>query len=100
MLLSIFGEHGEAGNAPNMHIRLVSTDKSLFKLCRETLAGFRGNDWTLNLGATPAGGGSPDLVIWDCDSDVPLPRELDFDQERTFTLLSSKQSMAEPATAF
>ena len=75
-----------------MHIRLVSTDKSLYKLCRETLAGFRGNDWTLNLGATPAGG-SPDLVIWDCDSDVPLPRELDFEQERKNLFLVSRKKM-------
>ena len=93
MLLSIFGEHGLVGNTPNMHIRLVSTDKSLYKLCRETLTGFRGNDWILNLGATPAGGASPDLVIWDCDSDVPLPKELDFDQERKNLFLVSRKKM-------
>ena len=37
-----------------MNIQLVSTDKPLYKLCRETLAGFRGNEWTLNVGAIPA----------------------------------------------
>jgi len=76
-----------------MHIRLVSTDKSLYKLCRETLAGFRGNDWTLNLGGEPDGSSSPDLVIWDCDSDVPLPRELDFEQERKNLFLVSRKKM-------
>ncbi len=76
-----------------MHIQLVSTDKSLYKLCRETLAGFRGNDWILNLGVAPEGA-SPDLVIWDCDSDVPLPRELDFEQERKNLFLASRKKMA------
>src|SRR5260370_9302989 len=78
-----------------MHIQLVSTDKSFYKLCRETLAGFGGNDWTLDKGAAvPAGDSSPDLFIWDCDSDVPLPRELDFDQERKNIFLVSRKKMA------
>ncbi len=77
-----------------MHIKLVSTDKLLYKLCRETLAGFRGNEWTLNLGGAPDGETAPDLVIWDCDSDVPLPRELDFEQERKNLFLVSRKKMA------
>jgi signal transduction histidine kinase len=76
-----------------MHIQLVSTDKSLYSLCRETLGGFRGNGWTLNVGAAPDGG-APDLVIWDCDSDVPLPRQLDFEQERNNLFLVSRKKMA------
>src|SRR5579872_495042 len=76
-----------------MHIQLVSTDKSLYKLCRETLAGFRGNNWTLNQGEAPESS-APDLVIWDCDSDVPLPKELDFDQERKNLFLVSRKKMA------
>src|SRR5579872_5113958 len=76
-----------------MHIQLVSTDKSLYKLCRETLAGFRGNNWTLNQGEAPESS-APDLVIWDCDSDVPLPKELDFDQERKNIFLVSRKKMA------
>jgi signal transduction histidine kinase len=77
-----------------MHIQLVSTDKSLYTLCRETLTGFRGNDWTLNVGAAPDGESAPDLVIWDCDSDVPLPRQLDFEQERNNLFLVSRKKMA------
>jgi hypothetical protein len=77
-----------------MHIQVVSTDKSLYKLCRETLAGFRGNEWTLDKGAVPTGDSSPDLFIWDCDSDVPLPRELDFEQERKNIFLVSRKKMA------
>ena len=47
-----------------MHIQLVSTDKPLFKLCRETLASFRGNEWTLNMDAAPVEGESaPDLFL-------------------------------------
>ena len=76
-----------------MHIQLVSTDKSLYKLCRETLAGFRGNNWTLNQGEAPESS-APDLVIWDCDSDVPLPSELDFEQERKNLFLVSRKKMA------
>src|SRR5689334_1168133 len=76
-----------------MHIQLVSTDKQLYKLCRDTLAGFRGNEWTLNVGAVPNGEGAPDLVIWDCDSEVPLPRELDFEQERRNIFLVSRKKM-------
>jgi len=77
-----------------MHIKLLSTDKLLYKLCRETLSGFRGNDWTLNLGESPDGASLPDLVIWDCDSDVPLPRELDLEQERKNLFLVSRKKMA------
>jgi len=76
-----------------MHIRLVSTDKALYKLCRETLAGFRGNDWTLDFGGAPNRGSLPDLVIWDCDSDVALPRELDFEQEHKNLFLVSRKKM-------
>jgi signal transduction histidine kinase len=76
-----------------MYIQLVSTDKQLYELCRETFAGFRGNEWTLNAGAA-AGGPLPDLVIWDCDSDVPLPSELDFEQERRNIFLVSRKKMA------
>jgi signal transduction histidine kinase len=77
-----------------MHIQLVSTDNTLYRLCRETLAGYRGNDWTLNMGAVPNGDASPDLFIWDCDSDVPLPRELDFEQERKNIFLVSRKKTA------
>jgi signal transduction histidine kinase len=77
-----------------MHIQLVSTDKPLYTLCRETLTGFRGNDWTLNVGAAPGGESAPDLVIWDCDSDVPLPRQLDFEQEHNNLFLVSRKKMA------
>src|SRR5882762_689981 len=77
-----------------MHIQLVSTDKQLYKLCRETLAGFRGNEWSLNTGPTPDGDSSPDLFIWDGDSDVPLPLELDLEQERKNIFLVSRKKMA------
>jgi hypothetical protein len=78
-----------------MHIQLVSTDKTLYRLCRETLAGYRRNEWTLNMGAAPNGDASPDLFIWDCDSDVPLPRELDLEQEsKNIFLVSRKKSAA------
>jgi signal transduction histidine kinase len=77
-----------------MHIQLVSTDKPLYKLCRETLAGFRGNEWTLNVGAAPNGEGRPDLFIWDCDSDVDLPSQLDFEQEHQNLFLVSRKKMA------
>jgi signal transduction histidine kinase len=76
-----------------MNIQLISTDKQLYKLCRDTLAGFRGNEWTLNVVAIPGGEGTPDLVIWDCDSEVPLPRELDFEQERRNIFLVSRKKM-------
>jgi len=77
-----------------MHIQLVSTDKQLYKLCRETLSGFRGEEWTLNLGAAGGPGeATPDLFLWDCDSDVELPRELDFDQERKNIFLVSRKKM-------
>src|SRR5579859_598592 len=76
-----------------MNIQLISTDKQLYKLCRDTLAGFRGNEWMLNVGAIPGGEETPDLVIWDCDSEVPLPRELDFEQERRNIFLVSRKKM-------
>jgi len=63
-------------------------------LCRETLAGLRRNACTLDKGAEPASDSSPDLFIWDCDSDVLLPRDLDFDQERKNIFLVSRKKMA------
>jgi len=77
-----------------MHIQLVSTDKTLYRLCRDTLAGSRRNDWTLSVDAVPNGDASPDLFIWDCDSDVPLPHELDFEQERKNIFLVSRKKTA------
>jgi signal transduction histidine kinase len=77
-----------------MNIQLVSKDKQLYQLCRETLEKFRGNDWTLNMGRAPGGDFSPDLVIWDCDADAPLPRELDLEQERRNIFLVSRKKMA------
>jgi signal transduction histidine kinase len=79
---------------PIMHIQLVSTDKTLYRLCRETLAGYRRNDWTLNMGAAPKPDASPDLFIWDCDSDVSLPRELDLEQESKNIFLVSRKKTA------
>ena len=32
-------------------------------------------------------------MIWDCDSEVPLPRELDFEQERRNIFLVSRKKM-------
>ncbi|HUJ22737.1 MAG TPA: HAMP domain-containing sensor histidine kinase [Bryobacteraceae bacterium] len=76
-----------------MHIHLVSTDNQLYKLCRETLAGFRRNDWTFDVSAAPDAAHSPDLYIWDCDSDVSLPHALDFEQERRNLFLVSRKKM-------
>src|SRR3989442_1648167 len=77
-----------------MHIQLVSTDKQLYKLCRETLAGFQGNEWTLNTGgARAAADPEADLYIWDCDSDVALPSQLNFDQEQKNIFLVSRKKM-------
>ena len=76
-----------------MHIQLISTDKTLYQLCRETLVGFRGNDWSLNVDPVPGGDTSADLFIWDCDSDVPLPRQLDFEQEHRNIFLASRKKM-------
>jgi signal transduction histidine kinase len=77
-----------------MHIQLVSTDKHLYQLCRETLEKFHGNEWALNMGRVPDGDSPPDLFIWDCDSDVPLPRELNLEQERRNIFLVSRKKMA------
>src|SRR6185503_13985780 len=78
-----------------MHIQLVSTDKQLYKLCRETLSGFQGKDWTLNAGGAPEPGApEADLCIWDCDSDVALPTHLDLEQERKNIFLVSRKKMA------
>jgi len=74
-----------------MHIQLVSTDKTLYKLCRETLAAFPG---TLSVSAIPEKEPKPDLLMWDCDSEIPLPMELDFEQERKNIFLVSRKKMA------
>jgi len=77
-----------------MHIQLVSKDKQLFQLCRETLEKLHGNEWTFNMGRDPDGDPLPDLFIWDCDSDVALPSGLDLEQERKNIFLVSRKKMA------
>jgi len=78
-----------------MHILLISTDKQLYKLCRETLTAIRGDEWVLNVGPVPeAGAPAADLYIWDCDSDVDLPRKLDLEQERNNIFLVSRKKMS------
>ena len=77
-----------------MEIRLVSTDDQLGKLCRETLGAFHGNDWTLQIGAGSEDASQADFVIWDCDSGIPLPLELDFEQERKNLFLVSRKKMS------
>jgi signal transduction histidine kinase len=76
-----------------MQIQLVSTDKQLYKLCRDTLAEFLGNECALNMGAVPGTKASADLFIWDCDSEVLLPQTLNFEQERTNIFLVSRKKM-------
>lgn len=78
-----------------MHVQLISTDKSLYGLCRETLALFQGKEWVLNMGEDQANAPAPaDLCIWDCDSEVTLPRKLNFEQERKNIFLVSRKKMA------
>ncbi len=77
-----------------MEIRLVSTDDQLGKLCRETLGAFHGNDWTLKISAGSEDASQADFVIWDCDSAIPLPLELDFEQERKNLFLVSRKKMS------
>jgi signal transduction histidine kinase len=77
-----------------MHIQLISTDRQLYRLCRETLALFRAKEWVLDMGEAQANSEAADLYIWDCDSDVTLPRELNFEQERKNIFLVSRKKMA------
>src|SRR5579863_9856954 len=56
-----------------MNVELVSDDRDLHKLCRETIAKIPG--WQLSITAS-GDGGDGDLWLWDYSSNTSLPQDL------------------------
>src|SRR5581483_607870 len=57
-----------------LHVKLVSKDQDLFKLCREILAEIANPNWTIQAVESVDTDTDADLYIWDfCSNLLPLP---------------------------
>lgn len=78
-----------------MKIRLISSDRQLYKLCHETLAGFPGREWDFAAADPAEKQPGADLYIWDFDPDVPIPKALDFSEERKHIFLVQRKQLGD-----
>jgi signal transduction histidine kinase len=76
-----------------MIVRLVSKDKRLNRLCREVMAAFPDQHWTLVGGDGPAERSGTDLNIWDYDPQLPIPSSLDVAEEQKHLFLVQRREM-------
>src|SRR5947209_1250926 len=56
-----------------MRIRLVSSDRFLYRLCREVLLGFRERAWDFGMVSSYEKARGADLCLWDLPADMPFP---------------------------
>src|SRR5712671_5032471 len=70
-----------------MRIRLVSSDRFLYRLCREVLLGFRDRAWDFGMVSSFEQSQGSDLVLWDLPADAPFPAtDLDHDGKVIFLI--------------
>ena len=56
-----------------MHVHLVSEDRELYKLCRESLTEISGHDWDITAIASPEDDDTSDLWLWDYHPAMVVP---------------------------
>jgi signal transduction histidine kinase len=71
-----------------MRVILNSADGELYKLCRDILNEFHGLAWNLVISTPPTTTAGADLYIWDGQTEIDLPRELDERFSRHLFLLN------------
>jgi hypothetical protein len=75
-----------------MRIRLISSDKFLYKLCQEVLLGFRNRVWDLGMVASYEEARGRHLFLWDLPVEAEFPEGSDFGAEqRCVNLVSRRQ---------
>lgn len=73
-----------------MEIRLISEDADLYKLCREILADFRGQSWSLSAVSMQDAGTGADLYIWDFHPSISLREQIHGSSAKHLFLVSRK----------
>ncbi len=76
-----------------MKIRLISTDRPLYQLCRETLARFPERDWDFDAADPLHQPEDADLCLWDFHPDFAIPESLDFAEERKNIFLVQREHL-------
>ena len=56
-----------------MYVKLVSEDRDLYKLCRESLAEIPGHNWDISAVASQEDDDGSDLWLWDYQPAMALP---------------------------
>jgi len=75
-----------------MRIRLVSSDRFLYRLCREVLLGFRDRAWDFGMVSSYDRARGSDLFLWDVPGDMPFPGS-DFDPEHKGIFLIARRHL-------
>jgi signal transduction histidine kinase len=84
-----------------MKIRLISSDRFLYRVCREVLLGFRHRAWDFGIVTTCEQAAGADLFLWDLPAEMPLPESVDFGAEQRCILLIARRhlKLLKPPTA-
>src|ERR1044071_6795899 len=74
----------------SMDLKLLSEDRELHKLCRETLSDIPGQSWRITVVSPENAGGDADLWLWDYRPQVPLPPDIARSASRFLFLVHRK----------
>src|SRR5260370_29894815 len=75
-----------------MRIRLVSSDRFLYRLCREVLLGFGDRAWDFGMVGSFEQAQGSDLFLWDLPGDMPFP-SADFDPKQKIIFLIARRHL-------
>src|SRR5207302_4253585 len=70
-----------------------SSDRFLYRLCREVLLGFRNRAWDFGMVASYEQAHGSDLLLWDLPGEVPFPERNNFDAEQQCIFLIARRHL-------
>jgi hypothetical protein len=76
-----------------MRIRLISSDRFLYRLCREVLLGFRNRAWDFGMVGSYEQTRGSDLFLWDLPAEAPIPESNNFAAEQQCILLIARRHL-------
>jgi len=76
-----------------MKICLLSTDRSLYRVCREVLLGFQNRAWDFGIVRTYEQAAGADLLLWDLPVETPIPENADFNAEHPCIFLIGRRHL-------
>jgi signal transduction histidine kinase len=76
-----------------MRIRLISSDRVLYRLCREVLLGFRKRAWDFGMVSCYAQARQADLILWDLPAETPFPETNEFEDGLRCIFLIARQHL-------